>query len=418
MTFPTSVIRKLARSEEGFAQTKTFHGLRIGLEGPVDADAMSLAFDMLLQAHPVLAGHLETGSDGRHQIVADDFAHPGVWVTDGEHGPCGASAEIQLDQSVALVNLELKIGAQDGELTLYSHHSMADGAHQFRLLEELFSWYTDAVCTGAIEPISPEPAPPPLEALLEERGIQKQRRSGLERFLPAMFAYDVPVTRNGTARTNLGMPVHIPVARCVLTREEARALAGFCRDRRVSVNAVVGAAILLAEWQVRDTPSVPIPYLYPVDLRYLLSPPVEMTGCTNAVGMAAYLAEIGPNTDAMDLAREIADAFRADLSEGVIQQSLLHFSPGEANMGLPNIVLCTDMGATPSLRTPPGLDVVSFCTEVHRASLGGVDLYGVGTFNERLIVEHHTQTADPHKPIELIHAQLRTIPSEGSWVAD
>lgn len=414
MTFPTSVIRKLARSEEGFAQTKTFHGLRIGLRGQVDADAVSLAFETLLQAHPVLAGHLEIGPDGRHQIVADDFAHPGVWLVDGD----GASVGVQLDQHVAMVNVELKIGGDEAELTLYSHHSMADGAHQFRLLEELFSWYTDAVCTGTVEPIDPEPAPAPLEALLAERGIEKQRRSGLERLLPAMFAYDVPVAGNGTTRTNLGLPVHIPVARCSLTKEESRTLAGFCRDRRVSVNTVVAAAILLAEWEVRDTPSVPIPYLYPVDLRYLLNPPVEMTGCTNAVGMAAYLAEIGPDTNAMELARDIAEAFRADLSDGVIHQSLLHFSPDEANMGLPNIVLCTDMGVTPPLRTPPGLEVISFCTEVHRASMGGVELYGVGAFNEQLTVEHHTQTADPQKTIEVIHTLLRTLPSEGSWMAD
>jgi hypothetical protein len=418
MTFPTSVIRKLARSEEGFAQTKTFHGLTIGLRGPVDADAMSLAFDRLLEAHPVLAGHLEVGSDGRHQIVADDLAHPGIWVTDGDDGPSAASAEMQLDQSVALVNLRLKVGDGDAELTLYTHHSMADGAHQFRLLEELFSWYTDAVCTGAIEPTDPEPAPAPLEALLEERGIQKQRLSGLERFLPAMFAYDLPATRNGATRSGLGLPVHMPVARCSLTREETRALAGFCRDRRVSVNAVVAAAILLAEWRVRDTPSVPIPYLYPVDLRYLLSPPVEMTGCTNAVGMAAYLAEIGPNTDAMDLARDIADTFRADLSEGVIQQSLLHFSPDEANMGLPNIVLCTDMGTTPPLRIPPDLNVMDFRSEVHRASLSGVDLYGACTFNDSLKVEHHTENKEPHKVVEVVHTLLLTIPSEDSWMAD
>jgi hypothetical protein len=418
MTFPTSVIRKLARSEEGFAQTKTFHGLTISLRGPVDADAVSLAFDTLLQAHPVLAGHLEVGPDGRHQIVADDFAHPGIWVTDGDDGPSGASAEMQLDQRVALVNLRLKIGDGDAELTLYSHHSMADGAHQFRLLEELLSWYTDAVCTGAIEPIDPEPAPAPLEALLEERGIQKQRRSGFERFMPAMFAYDVPVARNGATRANLGLPVHIPVARCSLTREETHRLDGFCRDGRLSRNAVVAAAILLAEWQIRNTPSIPIPYLYPVDLRYLLSPPVEMTGCSNAVGLAAYLAEIGPDTDTVELARDIADTFRADLSDGVIQQSLLHFSPEEANVGLPNLVLCTDMGVMPPLRTPPDLEVDGFWSEVHRASLGGVDLYGVVTVNDELLIEHHTQNKDPHTPVDVLHGLLRSIPSDDNWIAD
>jgi hypothetical protein len=76
------------------------------------------------------------------------------------------------------------------------------------------------------------------------------------------------------------------------------------------------------------------------------------------------------------------------------------------------------MGATPPLRTPPGVEVVSFCTEVHRASFGGVDLYGVGTFNEQLIVEHHTQAAGPHQTIEIVHALLREIPSEHSWIAD
>ena len=68
-------------------------GLTIGLSGPVDTDAVSLAFDTLLQAHPVLAGHLELGSDGRHQIVADDFMPPGIWVTDGDDGPSAGSAD-------------------------------------------------------------------------------------------------------------------------------------------------------------------------------------------------------------------------------------------------------------------------------------------------------------------------------------
>ena len=81
--FPTSVIRKLARSEEMFAQSQTFCGATAQLTGPVDVDAMSVAFDTLLQAHPVLAGHLEPGPDGPHHIVVDDFLHPGIWVAHG-----------------------------------------------------------------------------------------------------------------------------------------------------------------------------------------------------------------------------------------------------------------------------------------------------------------------------------------------
>ena len=33
----------------------------------------------------------------------------------------------------------------------------------------------------------------------------------------------------------------------------------FARDHRLSVNAVIAAAVLLAEWQARDTPHIPIP---------------------------------------------------------------------------------------------------------------------------------------------------------------
>ena len=68
--FPSSVIRKLARSEEMFAETHNFVGLGAHVKGPIDIDALSAAFDALLEAHPVLGGHLERGPDGRHQIVA------------------------------------------------------------------------------------------------------------------------------------------------------------------------------------------------------------------------------------------------------------------------------------------------------------------------------------------------------------
>ena len=80
--FPSSVIRKLARSEEMFAETHSFVGLGAHVKGPVDVDALSAAFDALLEAHPVLGGHLERGPDGRHQIVVDDLVHPGIDVVE------------------------------------------------------------------------------------------------------------------------------------------------------------------------------------------------------------------------------------------------------------------------------------------------------------------------------------------------
>ena len=82
LMFPSSGIRKLARSEEMFAETHNFVGLAAHVDGPVDADALSDAFDLLLQAHPVLGGHLEQGPDGKWEIVLDDLMHEGIEVVE------------------------------------------------------------------------------------------------------------------------------------------------------------------------------------------------------------------------------------------------------------------------------------------------------------------------------------------------
>ena len=81
--FSTSVIRKLAKSEEFFAETHTFTSVTLELDGPFDVGAMSMAFDLLLEVYPVYAGHIEQGADGRFQIVAaDDLMHPGIWLAE------------------------------------------------------------------------------------------------------------------------------------------------------------------------------------------------------------------------------------------------------------------------------------------------------------------------------------------------
>ncbi|MCU6535026.1 hypothetical protein NLL53_27035 [Klebsiella pneumoniae] len=63
--FPGSVIRKLSHSEEVFAQYEVFTSMTIQLRGVIDVDALSDAFDALLETHPVLASHLEQSSDGK-----------------------------------------------------------------------------------------------------------------------------------------------------------------------------------------------------------------------------------------------------------------------------------------------------------------------------------------------------------------
>ena len=284
---------------------------------------------------------------------------------------------MQLDQNQSLLNLLLKLGDDRSKLTLYVHHALADAHHVFSLLEELFTRYTDAVVNGDVGPVTPSPAPESLEQVLEKRGMGKKARSGLERFMPLIFAYDLPTSVPPPLPANPDVPQEIPTARIRLTEQETADLVEFGLANQLSLNSLVAAAILLTEWERRNTPHIPIPYLYPVDLRYLVSPPVSDTGSTNPMGVATFVAEITPETDILELARNIVASFRADLSDGVIQQSVLHFSLQYQGSppGLPPMVLCTDAGPIPAVQTPPGLEIDDFRSEMHCPARTPVDMY-------------------------------------------
>jgi hypothetical protein len=409
--FPSSVIRKLAASEDFFAETHTFTSVTIDLKGELDVDAMSMAFDTLLEMYPVYAGHLEQGPDGRFAIVTDDLLHPGMWIIEDDEDE--ASSGMYLDQSVALINLLVKPAGGHAELTLYVHHSLADGTHIAGLLFELFCRYTDVVATGDTGAVAAAPAPEPIEVLLEQRGIRKGQRSGLDRFIPAMFAHELPPRRT-TARSKADRPVGVPAGRGHLSIAETAALVKYGRKNRLFVNNLVSAAILLAEWRMRETPHIPIPYVYNVNLRPLLEPPVSATECTLALGVATYLAQITPQTTMVDLARDIATTLQADLADGVVQQSLLHFNlQYEGTVpGLADVVLSTNIGNVTAMRTPPDLEVVGFKSQFHRASSAVIDVYGFGVVGGELILEHHVDAAAPQTSVDLVLSLLRAASSE------
>jgi hypothetical protein len=410
--FPSSAIRKLARSEEMFAETQNFVGLGAHVEGPVDIDAMSEAFDLLLQSHPVLGGHLEQGADGRYEIVLDDLLHSGIEVIELD-GPDAQASEPLFDQSAALVHLRVIVRDGQAQPTFYIHHSLADGHHQFSLVEELFATYTDLVTTGKAKPVTVHPAPDPMEKVLADRGVERKDRSGLERMLGAMFVYDLPPSRRSAAESNPAVPQRVPMVSCLMSTEETEAIVDFCRANRLGLNGLLSAIVLTAEWQLRQTPNIPVPYVYPVDLRYLLSPPVSATGCTNPVGIATYLAEIRRDTELVELARDINDTFKKDIAEGIIQQSFLHFSPQYVGNppGLPDVVMFTDNGIVPPMPTPPELKLVGSHGELYFAVGAGIEIYTSKIFAGRLMIEYHSHGPEPEKRIAAIESLLREVAS-------
>jgi hypothetical protein len=315
---------------------------------------------------------------------------------------------VTLDPFISLINVNVKPVDGRTEVTLYVHHSLADGHHQAALLFELFSRYEDVVSSGRPGPVSAAPAPVSLEDVLDRRGIAKNQRSGLERFMPAMFAYELPPPRVPERHSNPTRPVPAPTARARLTKDETNAVVEFGRANRLFLNPLMSAALLLAEWQLRQTPDIPIPYVYVVDLRMLLDPPVGAMEATDPLGMATYLAHIDSKTGLVDLARDIADNLATDLSDGVVQTSMLHFKPqyDDGPRGLPDVVSSTNLGRTPPLRTPPGLSVTDWRTTIFRASTV-VDMYSVGIFGDHVAVEHHTYAPRPQRSVDLVLSILR-----------
>lgn len=143
------------------------------------------------------------------------------------------------------------------------------------------------------------------------------------------------------------------------------------------------------------------------------------TEATNLLGAASYLAEIGPNTDIVDLASDIVATLRADLANGVIQQSGLHFGTAFEGTppGLPPLVFCTDATSFPTMRTPPGLEIEDIKGQFYCSISVPLDLYSCAVYAGQLIIEHHGHIAEPGKSLEAIRSLLCTVPRSmaGSW---
>ena len=255
-----------------------------------------------------------------------------------------------------------------------------------------------------------QPAPESIETVLADRGIQKGPRSGIERFMPALFAYDLPPSRRGDTGVKPASPVRVPMVSCRLSESQTHAIVELCRAEKLGLNAVLSAAILIAEWQVRGRLNIPVPFIYTVDLRYFLSPPVSATGCTNPVGLAptSPRSTTRPRWSSLPAT---SPQHSGDLDDGVIQQSRLHFSPqyvGNAP-GMPDVVLLSDNGLVPPVRTPPGVDVTATHGELYFAVSAGIEIYFTQIYAEQLNVEYHSHGPEPEKSIEAIRSLLCAV---------
>ncbi|MGL6233912.1 MAG: phthiocerol/phthiodiolone dimycocerosyl transferase family protein [Segniliparus sp.] len=346
----------MAPSEELFAFRAQHVRYTLWCEGALDLDALSGAFEALLLAHPALGGGLLRTEDGGWEFVqARSGAAPAR--TRVYHGDPDDLDEgfTELDQTYELSGLDVVVQGAAARVCLQAHHAVADGRHGLVLLAELWSHYTNIVTTGSTTP-APHPAPMSMEHHFAARGI--------ERIQPVAFKRYAAHAAQLVAAAEHEVPAQLSSARVRLSKAETESLVLLGHKEGLTLNGLASAAFLLARAQVVGEPVVAVPYQFAIDLRTRVEPPISMVEGTVIQGMMAFVAEITPQTDAVELAREVNRALAEDLDSGAIQKSVLNMVDEVlAGKKLPvfrHATGSTNWGRVPDLAVPEGLRIVDF----------------------------------------------------------
>ncbi|MFF2549833.1 hypothetical protein ACFVUS_02490 [Nocardia sp. NPDC058058] len=411
-------VRSLAPSELVFAMAGAYIGYRVRVRGELNIPALSVAFAGLRRKYPVLSAVLEPEDRG-YAIVAGTGPLPGIVVSAGDidapiPGVCG-------DQSRALSGLHVAHDSDRAAVTLFTHHSIADGYHSLELLAELWSLYVAGV-SGEPMDLSPWDYPESLERVLADRGITKADK-------PVGDAPSTPTTDAAAgppARVSDAMRTYtIAAARCRLDAETTSGLLARARKYETTLNGVVSAVILRVEAELRQVPGERLSYTYAVNLRDRITPPVPKPAATNPLGFASFVPS-GDLGDTATVARAVTEELRKGLDNHEVHQAGLGFfdtmSAGFAALALlpeserPVVVISSNWGV---VRTPrvPGLDFEDFTSVMFEprtdpdSPIAPPGTYVLSTFGDRLSIELRSAHApdDARQRIAAIESGLRAL---------
>ncbi|WP_309234873.1 acyltransferase [Nocardia sp. XZ_19_385] len=349
-------MRVLAPSEQRFVRHGTYTGRTVRVEGELDVAALRTAFLTLQRAYPVLTCRIGEDSEGVGYLLRSGGATVGAWVRDGAVDQVRLPVQ-PVDPGVQLAYLDVVIGGSAARVTLFAHHSVADAGHCVELVSRLWSFYTDRLTP---EDVVPHELPKPVEEYAADRGITGSAVSGFEdvtRPLP-------PDARTPADPATPAPPSLAQPRRAVLDPVATARIVELGHRPGLTVNGLVTAALLRAYVaETGSTTTASVGCLYPVDLRTRFDPPVARAAGTNMAGLASFAAEVDLTADISLLAHQISSRLHHDLSEGIVQQSVLHFPDfyGPTRIhSLAGHVAVTNTGRVPAFRTPPELTLADY----------------------------------------------------------
>ncbi|MGQ4596593.1 phthiocerol/phthiodiolone dimycocerosyl transferase family protein [Nocardia sp. R6R-6] len=380
----------LAPSEQRFVRHGTYTGRSVSVRGALDPAALQEAFATLRRAYPVVGCRIIENAVGQgYLLCADERAWVPASVREGDVTEIGVPV---VDPVVQLAYVDVvRASADRWRVTLFVHHSVADAGLCVELLTRLWAYYTDIVQRVPIT-VVPHDLPRSLEWQVAARGIARAAVSGFEDVTNPLppEARDVPAGSARSGASTLARPRRVRLDADVTAR-----IVGLGRTGGVPMNGLITAALLRAYARETAGGATRLGCLYPVDLRTRLQPPVSASAGTNMAGLASFAAQVDPAASFLELAQSISARLAHDLSEGIVQQSVLHFPDyyGENRIhSLAGHIAVTNTGVVPQLRVPPAIHLtdyeIVYLSAHPRPSAGGsaAVTFLVYTFARELIV--------------------------------
>jgi hypothetical protein len=308
--------RKLGRMETAQAISNDFHAFNVAavlhlLNGP-SAELLTNALAYLQRRHPLLGVHIEKEkkrlyfvSDGTPQIPLTVVERKG-----SDHWQPVAEEEINrkfdlfTGPLVRVIYLAGSGNEKESELIVTFQHSIVDAVSGVSFFHELLLFCSGVESGEAFEPL------PSAECLFPPafKGIGRKwkiflfmlRQMGDEFLfqLRSMGKRKPPVHPNGMCKI-------LPVT---FSRELTLALSRASRKRRITLNSVLTAALLISvQEHLYDGQAFPVRYINSVDLRPYLVPPPGDRYFGSYFSMMRYTVRMKKDQKVWELARELND---------------------------------------------------------------------------------------------------------------
>lgn len=346
--------RQLSPSEIPGALLSITMWLTADVVGPLDVEVLDAAWAVLRSEHPVLGGWLELGGgnatapqiDVALQVPVDPLKSS---VHHRKLAQEPIAFALRPGTELALVDVVQRQGTF--LVSLAVSHVIADGRLASYWFERLWSHYTD-LTSGVTPVVEPTPVPTSVEALLAQRGIGRS-----ESYVPRSA---------GAKQTKLP-----PVDLQVWSRERIRLSAGVtnrlrlkARETESTVHGLVAGAVAMLERRhmpVASDRDIDLVVNSPVDIRNRLEPVVPVWGGTSVIGMAEAVLQVGLNSNAATLGKQVVKQLAEDLENGRVRESLLHTGEDmDSDAASVPQILTTNIGVLPEIKTPTGVKITDF----------------------------------------------------------